>query len=99
MNITFRQLQIFAAVARNLSFTRASEELHLTQPAVSMQIKQLEETLAVSLFEQMGKKESAIKAFRVVCKNWPTSGNASRAHAHLQTKYNISVTLGGAKED
>ncbi len=52
-----------------------------------------------STFEQMGKKESAIKAFRTVCKNWPKSGNASRAHAHLQSKYNISVTLGGAKED
>jgi DNA-binding transcriptional LysR family regulator len=56
MNITFRQLQIFAAVARNLSFTRASEELHLTQPAVSMQIKQLEQSVGLPLFEQLGKK-------------------------------------------
>lgn len=52
-----------------------------------------------STYEQMNKKESAIRAFRVVCKNWPTSGNASRAHAHLQNKYKISVTLGGAKEN
>ena len=42
MNLTLRQLKIFEAVARHLSFTRASEELHLTQPAVSMQVKQLE---------------------------------------------------------
>jgi len=56
MNITFRQLQIFSAVARNLSFTRASEELHLTQPAVSMQIKQLEQSVGLPLFEQLGKK-------------------------------------------
>ena len=56
MNITFRQLQIFNAVARNLSFTRASEELHLTQPAVSMQIKQLEQSVGLPLFEQLGKK-------------------------------------------
>jgi len=56
MNITFRQLQIFDAVARNLSFTRASEELHLTQPAVSMQIKQLERSVGLPLFEQLGKK-------------------------------------------
>ena len=56
MNITFRQLQIFGAVARNLSFTRASEELHLTQPAVSMQIKQLEQSVGLPLFEQLGKK-------------------------------------------
>ncbi|HAJ91282.1 MAG TPA: LysR family transcriptional regulator [Gammaproteobacteria bacterium] len=56
MNITFRQLQIFESVARHLSYTRASEELHLTQPAVSMQIKQLEQSVGLPLFEQLGKK-------------------------------------------
>jgi DNA-binding transcriptional LysR family regulator len=56
MNITFRQLKIFEAVARHLSFTRASEELHLTQPAVSMQVKQLEQAIGLPLFEQLGKK-------------------------------------------
>ncbi len=38
--VTFRQLEIFASVAKHLSFTQASEELHLSQPAVSMQVKQ-----------------------------------------------------------
>jgi DNA-binding transcriptional LysR family regulator len=56
MNITFRQLKIFEAVARHLSFTRASRELHLTQPAVSMQVKQLEQAIGLPLFEQLGKK-------------------------------------------
>lgn len=56
MNVTFRQLQVFEAVARHLNFTRAAEELFLTQPAVSMQIKQLEEQVGQPLFEQMGKK-------------------------------------------
>ncbi len=56
MNVTFRQLRLLEAVARNSSFTRASEELHLTQPAVSTQIKQLEEEIGMPLFEQMGKK-------------------------------------------
>ena len=56
MNITFRQLRVFGAVARHLSFTRAAEELHLTQPAVSMQVKQLEEVVGLPLFEQIGKK-------------------------------------------
>lgn len=56
MNLTLRQLKIFEAVARHLSFTRASEELHLTQPAVSMQIKQLEEAAGLALFEQVGKR-------------------------------------------
>jgi len=51
VNLTLRQLKIFDAVARHLSFTRASKELHLTQPAVSMQIKQLEEAVGLPLFE------------------------------------------------
>lgn len=56
MNISLRQLEVFEAVARNLNFTRASEELYLTQPAVSMQVKQLEEMLGVPLFEHVGKR-------------------------------------------
>ena len=56
MNVTFRQLKVFAAVARHLSFTQAARELHLSQPAVSMQIKQLEDSAGISLFEQIGKK-------------------------------------------
>jgi len=42
MYMTFRQLTLFRAVAQHLSFTRAAAELSLTQPAVSIQIKQLE---------------------------------------------------------
>lgn len=53
---TLQQLRLFEAVARHGNFTRAAEAIHLTQPAVSIQIKRLEETLGVSLFEQMGKK-------------------------------------------
>ncbi len=56
LNITLRQMRVFESVAKRSSFTRAAEELHLTQPAVSMQIKQLEENLGVSLFEHLGKK-------------------------------------------
>lgn len=56
MHVTFRQLKVFEAVARHLNFTRAAEELHLTQPAVSMQIKQLEQSVELPLFEHMGKK-------------------------------------------
>ena len=56
MHLTLRQLQCFSAVARNLSFTRAAEELHLTQPAVSMQIRQLEQQAGLPLTEQLGKR-------------------------------------------
>jgi DNA-binding transcriptional LysR family regulator len=56
MNITLRQLKVFVAVVRNGSYTRAAEELCLTQPAVSMQVKQLESQLDIPLLEQLGKK-------------------------------------------
>jgi DNA-binding transcriptional LysR family regulator len=56
MHLTLRQLQCFSAVARNLSYTRAAEELHLTQPAVSMQIRQLEQQAGLALTEQLGKQ-------------------------------------------
>ena len=53
---TLRQLQVFESVARQLSFSRAAAELHLTQPAVSMQVKLLEEQAGLPLFERLGKK-------------------------------------------
>ena len=56
MNITIKQLQILVEVADTQSYTRAAERLHMTQPAVSMQMKQLEEIVGLSLFERQGKK-------------------------------------------
>lgn len=64
MNVTFRQLKVFAAVARHLSYTKAAKELHLSQPAVSMQIKQLEDSAGIDLFEQIGKKTYLTEAGR-----------------------------------
>ncbi|TAJ81117.1 MAG: LysR family transcriptional regulator [Gallionellaceae bacterium] len=55
---TLHQLKIFDAVARNLSFARAAEELHLTPPALSIQVKQLADVIGQPLFEQIGKKIS-----------------------------------------
>lgn len=55
-HVTLRQLKVFESVARHLSFSRAAEELHLTQPAVSMQVKQLEEQSGLPLTEMVGKK-------------------------------------------
>lgn len=56
MRVTWNQLRLFEAVARNASFTRAAEELHVVQPTVSAQIKQLAESVGMPLFEQIGKK-------------------------------------------
>ncbi len=55
-NATLHQLKVFEVAARHGSFTRAAEELFLTQPTVSMQIKQLTKIVGLPLFEQVGKK-------------------------------------------
>jgi len=56
MHLTLRQIEVFNTVARLKNYTRAAETLHLSQPAVSMQIRQLEESIGLPLFEQTGKK-------------------------------------------
>ena len=70
MHITLRHLRIFEAVARCGSISRAATELHLTQPAVSMQMKQLEEQIGLPLLEQIGKRLFLTEA-----------GNELRGHA------------------
>lgn len=54
-NVSLRQLRTFVAVARHLSFARAAEELHLTAPAVSMQIRDLEAAIDLPVFERSGR--------------------------------------------
>ena len=66
LHVTFRQLQVFESVARHRSYTRAAEELHLTQPAVSMQVKQLEHVLGLALFEHLGRRVYLTDAGEIV---------------------------------
>jgi len=54
--LSFRQLQVFHAVCQHLSYSRAADELGLTQPAVSSQIRQLEQALEQPVFEYVGKQ-------------------------------------------
>ncbi|MDE2368316.1 MAG: LysR family transcriptional regulator [Burkholderiales bacterium] len=60
--VTFRQLRVFVEVARHLSFVRAAEALHLTPPAVTMQIKELESAIELPLFDREGRKVSLTTA-------------------------------------
>jgi DNA-binding transcriptional LysR family regulator len=53
---TLRQLRVFEAVARHMSFSRAAAELHLSQPAVSTQVKELATHAGLALFERVGRK-------------------------------------------
>jgi DNA-binding transcriptional LysR family regulator len=53
---TLRQLRVFASAAAHLSFARAAAELHLTAPAVSLQIAELERHAGLPLFERLGRR-------------------------------------------
>ena len=69
---TLHQLRIFLAVARHGSFARAAEALHLSPPTLSLQVKQLSETVGQPLFEQLGKKiylTSAGKTLAEACED------------------------------
>lgn len=55
LNVTIRQLRTFVAAARHLSLARAAEELHLTAPAISMQIRDLESAVGLPVFERTGR--------------------------------------------
>ena len=73
-------MRIFESVARHSSMSRAAEELHLTQPAVSMQIKQLEEQIGVPLLEQKGRRLYLTEA-----------GQELRGHAQRFTAQTIEL--------
>ena len=64
--MTLRQLRIFAAVARLGSFSRAAEELQISQPSVSIQVADLERVLGVDLFTQEGRRAHLTGAGRVL---------------------------------
>jgi DNA-binding transcriptional LysR family regulator len=55
-HVTLRQLRVFAAAARHMNFSRAAEQLHLSQPAVSTQIKELAAYAGLPLFERIGRR-------------------------------------------
>lgn len=83
MRFSLRQLHIFEAVARHLSYTRSAEELHLTQPAVFAQVKQLEESVGVPLLERIGKKLHLTAAGHEVL---VTSRETLKAIEHLEMR-------------
>src|SRR5919199_832981 len=57
-----RDLEVFLSVAKHLNFTRAGDEVHLSQPSISVRIRKLEVDLNVKLFEQVGKRVALTEA-------------------------------------
>ncbi len=82
-HITLRQLQVFEAIVRHGSFTRAAEELYLTQPTVSMQIKKLSDEVGLQLFEQVGRTVELTDAGREL---YNASRNIFSAFSNLEMK-------------
>lgn len=73
MHVSLRQLRTFEAVARLKNFSRAAEELHVTQPTVSKQIRLLHEEVGLLLLEQIGKKVFLTEAgeeLYATCADW-----------------------------
>jgi LysR family transcriptional regulator, low CO2-responsive transcriptional regulator len=70
-NITLRQLRVFSTAARHMNFSRAAEELHLSQPAVSTQIKEFAAYVGLPLFERIGRRSylTAAGAEMLACAN------------------------------
>ncbi|MGB5831703.1 MAG: LysR family transcriptional regulator [Thiohalocapsa sp.] len=85
---TLRQLQLLEAIVRLGSFTRAAEELFLTQPTVSMQIKKLSEALGTPLFRQVGRSVEPTDAGREV---------HTACREILGTLSNLEITLADLK--
>ncbi|MCR4346186.1 MAG: LysR family transcriptional regulator [Sulfuricaulis sp.] len=94
MHLTLRQLKVFESVARHLNFTRAAEELFLTQPAVSMQVKLLETHLGLALFEQLGKSVHLTEAGQEVL---GYARNISQQLDELEAVLNRMKGLAGGK--
>lgn len=102
-NATLRQLKVFETVARHLSFSRAAEELHLTQPAVSTQVKKLEEHAGLALFEQLGKKiyltpagTELLQFSRVIIEQFQEAENAMTQFKGITGgKLNVAVISAG----
>ena len=89
MDLQLAHLQTLAAVARHGSFSHAARELHLTQPAVSMQVRQLEQRLGLPLLERVGKRAFPTKAGELLL------AHASRALRELETGLEVVQQLRG----
>lgn len=97
-NATFRQIRVFTEVARHLSFARAAEVLHLTPPAVTMQVKELEGHVGMPLFERTGRKVALTTAGEYMLvyarKMLATLKDAEDTAARLQRLETGTLTIG-----
>lgn len=103
MNYTFNQLQIFLKIVKTKSVTKASEELHLTQPAVSIQLKNFQDQFEIPLTEVVGRKiyitdfghEIALAAEEIVNQMYAINTKTLAFKGQLHGRLKISVVSTG----
>ena len=103
MNYTLNQLRIFLKVVEQKSITKASEELHLTQPAVSIQIKNFQDQFDIPLLEKIGRQiqvtnfgEEVADSCRVILEEIEKVENRKMAYlGHITGKLQVSVVSTG----
>jgi len=88
-----RHLRYFVAVAKHLSFSRAAEELHVSQPPLSRQIQEMERELGVALFNRKGKKIEMTKAGEYLSKEAPKILDG------IEMTLSAASTIGGAESN
>lgn len=103
MNVTFHQLQVFLEIAKHQSITRAAEALYLTQPAVSIQLRNLQDQFDIPLTEVIGRKLSLtdfghemVQAANNIMREVDSVNALALAHKGMLTgKLSISVVSTG----
>ncbi|MGB5439202.1 MAG: LysR family transcriptional regulator [Gammaproteobacteria bacterium] len=97
-HVTLRQLQVLEAIVRLGSFTRAAEDLFLTQPTVSMQIRKLTEAMGLPLFEHVGRNveptEAGLELYAACRKMFETLANLEMKLADLKGMKSGRLRLG-----
>jgi len=91
MGSSLRQFEVFLAVARAKSFRRAAEALHLSQPALSQHVGELERELGARLFDRLGRTVELTEAGRIL------EGHAQRLFATLESAREAIRELSGLR--
>jgi DNA-binding transcriptional LysR family regulator len=98
--VTLRQFEVFLAVARAHSFRRAAETLHLSQPALSQHVRELEGALGARLFDRLGRAVHLTEAGRILedhaTRLFATLTDAQHAIADLQGLQRGTLTIGAS---
>jgi LysR family transcriptional regulator, low CO2-responsive transcriptional regulator len=98
--MTLRQFEVFLAITRAGSFHRAAETLHLSQPALSQHVRELETALGARLFDRLARRVAPTDAGRVLAEHvtrlFVTLADARQAIQDLQGLERGSLTIGAS---